>query len=78
MSAINVRLPESLHEKVREMASRDKVSINQFITLALAEKISAMMTADYLTARAERGSRKKFEAALEKVVDSEPDAEDRL
>ena len=78
MSAINVRLPESLHEKVREMASRDKVSINQFITLALAEKISAMMTVDYLEARAERGKREKFEAALDKVADVEPDEEDRL
>jgi predicted HicB family RNase H-like nuclease len=44
MSAVNVRLPESLHAKVRELAKQENISINQFITLALAEKISALMT----------------------------------
>jgi len=38
MSAISLRLPESLYEAVRELAERDHVSINQFITLALAER----------------------------------------
>lgn len=78
MSAISVRLPESLHEVVRELAERDNVSINQFITLALAEKVSAMMTEDYLAERAKRGSREKFEAALAEVADIEPDERDRL
>ncbi|MFN8448210.1 MAG: YlcI/YnfO family protein [Anaerolineae bacterium] len=41
MSAINLRLPESLHEAIRELAKEDNVSINQFITLALSEKVSA-------------------------------------
>ena len=78
MSAINVRLPESLHKKVREIAARDNVSINQFITLALAEKISAMTTEEYLNERAKRASRAGFEAALNKVADIEPDERDRL
>lgn len=78
MSAISVRLPESLHEKVRELAERDNVSINQFITLALAEKISAMMTEEYLAERAKRGSREKFDAVLHKVPDVEPDEQDQL
>jgi len=78
MSAINVRLPESLHKAVRELAQRDHISINQFITLALAEKISALQTEEYLAARAERGDRAKFAAALAKVPDVEPDEADRL
>ncbi|MBN2303085.1 MAG: toxin-antitoxin system HicB family antitoxin [Anaerolineae bacterium] len=78
MSAISVRLPESLHDAVRELAKREDVSINQFIALALAEKVSALMTEDYLAARAQRGSRAKFEAALGQVTDVEPDEHDRL
>ncbi len=78
MSAISVRLPESLHEAVRELASRDNVSINHFITLALAEKVSALMTEEYLSQRVARASRTKFEAALAKVSDAEPDEEDHL
>ncbi len=78
MSAINLRLPPSLHEVIRELAKEDNVSINQFITLALSEKVSALMTEEYLMERAERGSRARFEAALAKVADAEPDEEDRL
>jgi hypothetical protein len=78
MSAISLRLPESLHESVRELAQKEGISINQLITLALAEKVSALLTEEYLGARAERGSRAKFEKAMARVPDIEPQAEDRL
>jgi len=78
MSAISLRLPDSLHEKVRELAKRENVSINQMITLALAEKISAIMTEEYLGERANRASREKFDHALSKVPDVEPEKGDRL
>ncbi|MCB0162314.1 MAG: toxin-antitoxin system HicB family antitoxin, partial [Caldilineaceae bacterium] len=39
MSSLNLRLPDSLHDQVRELARQDNVSINQFITLAVAEKV---------------------------------------
>ena len=78
MSSISLRLPDSLHETVRELAKKDHVSINQFVTTALAEKISALITGEYLESRAKRGSRKKFEKALSKVADIEPEEFDRL
>jgi hypothetical protein len=78
MSAISVRLPDSLHDAVRDLAKRDNVSINQFVALALAEKVAALMTEEYLMERAQRGSRTKFEDALGKVADIEPDERDRL
>ncbi len=78
MSAISVRLPESLHEAIRELAERDNVSLNQFITIAIAEKVSALMTEDYLQERAKRGNRDRFESALFKVADVEPEEHDRL
>ena len=56
MSTLSLRLPGSLHKKVREMAKQDGVSINQFITTALAQKLSALMTVEYLEARAKRGA----------------------
>lgn len=55
MSAISVRLPDSLHEKVREVAQRDNISINQMITVAVAEKLAALETEDYSGSRAKRG-----------------------
>ena len=78
MSAINLRLPDSLHQRVRTLSKTDHTSINQFVTTAVAEKISALDTEDYLKMRASRASRKKFETALKKVPDVEPDEQDRF
>ena len=68
MSSISLRLPESLHRQARELAEREDISINQLIATALAEKMSALMTGEYLAARAARGSRKKFDRVLKKVT----------
>ena len=78
MGALSLRLPESLHRKLGELAEQEGVSINQLITSAVAEKMSALMTEEYLAARAKRASRTKFEAVLAKVPDVEPEEFDRL
>ena len=78
MSTISLRLPESLHKQARELAKKDNVSINQLITTALAEKLSALLTSEYLEERAKRGSRRKCERVLAKVRDREPAEGDRL
>jgi hypothetical protein len=76
MSAISLRLPDSLHIRARVLSKRDHVSINQFVATAVAEKLSALDTEDYLAQRAARASRGKFEAALAQVPDREPDEHD--
>ena len=48
---------ESLHKAARELAEGENISINQLITLALAEKISALKTEQFFAARAKQGSR---------------------
>lgn len=78
MSTISLRLPETLHTQARNLAEKENISLNQLITLALAEKLSALSAADYLEERAKRGSKKKFRAALAKVANVEPDERDRL
>ena len=78
MTALSLRLPESLHRKLAEVAEREGISINQLINSAVAEKMSALMTEEFLEARAKRGSRRKFMAVLGKVPDVEPEATDRV
>ena len=72
MSAISLRLSESLHKQVRELARREGISINQLISTAVAEKLSALMAEEYLEERAKRGSRQAFDAVLGKVRDTDP------
>jgi predicted transcriptional regulator len=78
MSALSLRLPESLHKQVKELAEKEGISINQFVTSAVAEKMSALVTEDYLGKRAARGKHKAFEAVLKKVPTVEPDEQDKL
>lgn len=78
MSTISLRLPDSLHDEVRKLAKREKVSINQLATLALAEKISALETEEYLARRSSRGSKQKFLQVMDKVPDRVPDQDDML
>jgi predicted transcriptional regulator len=78
MSALSLRLPNSLHKQLRELARKEGVSINQLVNSAVAEKMAALMTVDYLKERAERGSRQKFEGALAQVPDVEAQEGDQL
>ena len=72
MKSLTVRLPESLHQNLHAVAKKDNVSINQLISSAVTEKVSALMTEDYLEARAKKGSRKAFDAAMSKVPSVPP------
>ena len=73
MGTLSVRLPESLHGQLKQMAKKEGVSINQLIATAVAEKMSALLTEEVLESRARQGSREKFEAVLRKVPSDEPD-----
>jgi hypothetical protein len=78
MSMVEEVIPDSLMKQIRELAEREGVTVEQFISSAAAEKAAAWMTVEYLRARAARGNRKNFELALERVPDVEPDEDDLL
>jgi hypothetical protein len=78
MSIVQVQIPDSLHKSLSDLAGRDGISIDQFISTAIAEKLSALMTENYLKDRARRGDQAKYEAILAKVPDVEPEEHDRI
>lgn len=78
MSVLSLELPKSMYEHLRELAQAEGVSINKFVTLALAEKIATIDSKTYLAERAKRGSRKKLLAVLNQAPDVEPEEYDRL
>lgn len=78
MSTLSIRLPESLHKKIKELAEKEGISMNQFITLAVSEKMSALLTVDYLKERAEKANKKKFINVMDQVPDVEPEEYDKL
>ena len=72
MSALSLRLPESIHRHIKEIAKREGVSINHFISSAVSEKVSALMTEDYLGNRAKRAKKEVFNKILAKVSNRPP------
>lgn len=76
MTALTIRLPNSVHQKIKELAARDAVSVNQFIASAAAEKMASVMTLDYLKAQAAQGKRSDFEHYLGQVPDAPAQAGD--
>ena len=70
MSALTIRLPNSVHQKIKELAARDEISVNQFIACAAAEKMASVMTLDYLKAEAAKGKRSEFNKFLKMVPDA--------
>lgn len=73
MSTLSLRIPNSLHEQIRHLAKRDGISINQFLASAAAEKMSALLSEEYIEERARRASLRKFQHVLKKVPDTEPE-----
>lgn len=69
MTALTVRLPRSVHQRVRELAVRDEISVNQFISSAVAEKMASVLTLDFLKQEALNGKRSDFENYLKLVPD---------
>ena len=78
MSAMSIRLSESLHRNARAYPEREGVSVNQLVATALAEKLAALAAEDYLQQRAARGNRQQFEAALAQVPADAPMRGDEL
>jgi predicted transcriptional regulator len=78
MTTLSIRVPDSLHRAIKELATKDGYSMNQFLITAAAEKLSALETVDYLRQRAERANLKDFDSLLSRVPDSDPDPGDEL
>ena len=62
-----LRLPDSLYAGLKEAAAADNVAMNQYLTIALAEKLSARATAaEFFAARAVKGNLRRVLRVLEK------------
>lgn len=78
MTALNVRLPDSIHKRLRVVAEQEGVSINSLISTAVAEKLSALDTETLLLERGKRGSSAAFLSVLAKVPSDPPLRGDEL
>jgi hypothetical protein len=61
-----LRLPRSLKEAVERLSKEDGTSINQFVAMAVAEKVSALQTATYFEDRKARADFKAFDKIMKR------------
>jgi hypothetical protein len=72
---LNVTVPDTVYQQIAELAARQQVSVERVVAAALAEQLSGWTRVGQM---AERASRERFLAALDKVPVAEPAPEDRL
>jgi hypothetical protein len=77
-NAMSIRMPEYIKHTLTDVCKKEHISLNQFIMTAIAEKLSALKTADIIEQRASKGSKEKFLQALAKVPNVQADEMDRL
>lgn len=73
-----LRLQASLMDELRSVAEEENTTINQFINVAVAEKLTALRTERYFQERAARGDRAAFRRILDKAGNEEPRPGDEL
>ena len=78
MKPLRITLPDSILRRAEALAQSDGISFDQFVALALAEKVAVLDAGTYLAERAARGSREKFEHLLARVPDVAPQAGDEI
>ncbi len=78
MSTLSIRLPNSIHQHAKRLAHDEGVSVNQLVSSALAEKLSALDAERYLSERAKRGKKVNIDAIFAKIPSVDPDPHDRI
>jgi len=74
-----LRLQDSLLKESRLLAKSEGVALNQFINVAVAEKVSALRTVDYMRERAARANVSEAREILRRAGRGHtPPPEDRL
>ena len=71
----SIAVPDDLYDKAAELAARDHVSIEEFVSGVLANRVASR---EYIEARAKLFNREEFERALSDIPDVEPEGRDRI
>lgn len=70
-----IAVPDDLYNKAAELAAKDQVCVEEFISAAVANCVASR---EYIESRARSFNRGEFERALQIIPDAEPEEHDRL
>jgi hypothetical protein len=78
MKKIQVRLPENIHEKVKELAHEDGISMNSFIVASVSNEVIRQETRDFFRNAAASFDNQAFADALSAIPDVPAQRSDKL
>jgi hypothetical protein len=78
VSAIQIELPEAVHQRASQLAQQQSMSLDRLMLVALVEELAAMFPDDALEERAQRGTLQSFREFMQGVPDAEPPDFDKL
>ena len=73
-----LRLPQSLKDAVERLSREDRTSINQFVAMAVAEKVTALETARFFADRKARADFKAFDKIMKRRGGKKPREGDEM
>ncbi len=76
LSTYPLRLPRSIRAGVERVSKRDGVSINQFVSVAVAEKLAMLEAETYFTERRARADLEAFDRLMTRKTGEPPRAGD--
>jgi len=66
----SIAVPEDLYKRAAELAAKDRVSVEEFVSTVLANRLASR---EYIESRAKLFDREEFERVLVEIPDVEPD-----
>jgi hypothetical protein len=71
----SIAVPEDLYDKAAALAAQDHMSVEEFVSEVLANRVASR---EYIESRAKLFNREEFERSLNEIPDVEPDDCDRM
>lgn len=78
MTTINTQIPETLLRKIYRITERERITLDQFVAMALASQVTSWETGETFDERAKRGNWEKARQVVANAPDTVPDEADRL
>ena len=78
MSNLQINLPDSVRERVEHFAREDGVSVSEFLSTVISQRIAVAEADSYIRRRGARGNAERMLETLRRAPDVEPEPWDRL
>jgi len=78
MKAIQVRLPDHIHEKLKDLAKEEGISLNNFIVSSISNEVIRQETRDFFKKAAANFDPQKFAEVLGAIPDAPVTESDKI